>query len=211
MLPLPPGPTYRDIVIRSLHRGDFTRIADSLEEFRFSRSFVAYRELWDVFDMMEKEGAYGPYEVLYKEIFVFLLELHPPLVLGLPGGTTMRQDLALFIFLSPDPLLDPDISLLALRACVESLFTNYAGIGRIVTAIGQPSPREPKVRLLLDTGFQLVEETPEGLSIFVCSPETFIPPPPPDPDDPKASPLPPNPQDPDDPRTSPSPPDPLPL
>jgi len=126
--------------------------------------------LWEIYDSMEKEEAFGAYLVFYHERLLFLLEVHPPVQMDLATDYLSQPGtIGIYCFYASP---DDHLNLIALRAVVGALLS-YRSIRRIVTRINFTHPGDPRVLLLEKAGFRRLTKTPDKAAVYYCTGDTF--------------------------------------
>jgi hypothetical protein len=127
--------------------------------------------LWEIYDSMERNGAYGAYLLTWHERPLFLLEVHPLIqmdlercYLSLPGTVGIYS----FYFTPEDPLNLP-----ATRACIGALL-DHPAVSRIVTTLAYGQPGDEKTLILEGSGFRRLSENSEKPVVFCCTPASFL-------------------------------------
>lgn len=126
--------------------------------------------LWEIYDSMETNDAFGAYLVFYQERLLFLLEVHPPVQMDLSANLFSQSGtIGIYCFYASR---DEHMNLPALRACIDSLL-HYPTTKRIVTRVNFISPGDQRVDLLEKAGFRRHAQSPDHAAIFFCNPDTF--------------------------------------
>ena len=126
--------------------------------------------LWEIYDSMETEDAFGAYLVFYHDRLLFLLEVHPPVQMDLAAEHLSQPGtIGIYCFYASH---DEQLNLLALRACIGSLL-GYRSIKRIVTRVNFVSPGDSRVMLLEKTGFRRLAKSSDKAAVYYCNPDTF--------------------------------------
>ena len=126
--------------------------------------------LWEIYDSMETNDAFGAYLVFYQERLLFLLEVHPPVQMDLTANLFSQSGtIGIYCFYASR---EDHMNLPALRACIDSLL-HYPTIKRIVTRINFTSPGDPRVGHLEKAGFRRLAQSPDRAAIYYCNPDTF--------------------------------------
>ena len=127
--------------------------------------------LWEIYDSMETEDAYGAYLVFYHDRLLFLLEVHPPVQMDLANDYISKPGtIGIYSFFSnkQDPMNVP-----AIRTCIDALLS-YPGIRRIITRVNFIAPQDPRVTLLEQAGFRRQAKSPDKSAIYCCTQDTFF-------------------------------------
>ena len=121
--------------------------------------------LWEIYDSMETNDAYGTYLVFYQERLLFLLEVHPPIQMDLSADLFSQSGtIGIYCFYASR---EEHMNLPALRACIDSLL-HYPAIKRIITRVNFITPGDPRIDLLEKAGFRRLAQSPDRAAIFYC-------------------------------------------
>ena len=126
--------------------------------------------LWEIYDSMETEDAFGAYLIFYYDQPLFLLEVHPPVQMDLAADYLSRPGtVGIYSFYSHrhDPMNLP-----ALRACIDAML-GYPFVQRIVTRLNFASDHDPRVALLEKAGFRRQTKSSDRSAIYYCTADTF--------------------------------------
>jgi hypothetical protein len=126
--------------------------------------------LWEIYDSMETDEAFGAYLVFHHDRFLFLLEVHPPVQMDLSTDyLSSPGTIGIYCFYSAP---NNPMNLPALRAVIGTLL-GYRSIHRIVTRINFVASGDPRVLLLEKAGFRRLTKSPDKAAIYFCNPDTF--------------------------------------
>jgi hypothetical protein len=126
--------------------------------------------LWEIYDSMETNDAFGAYLVFYQDRLIFLLEVHPAVQMDLSANLFSQPGtIGIYCFYASR---DEHMNLPALRACIDSLL-HYPTTRRIVTRVNFISPGDPRVELLEKAGFRRHAQSPDRAAVFFCDSDTF--------------------------------------
>ncbi|GGA91385.1 hypothetical protein GCM10011511_13410 [Puia dinghuensis] len=126
--------------------------------------------LWEIYDSMETDDAYGAYLVFYNDRLLLLLEVHPPVQMDLAADYMSKPGtIGIYCFYAnrQDPMNLP-----AIRTCIDALL-GYRSIKRIVTRVNFVGPQDPRVALLEQAGFRRLAKSPDKSAIYYCTQDTF--------------------------------------
>jgi hypothetical protein len=127
--------------------------------------------LWEIYDNMDSNGAFGAYLISWYERPLLLLEVHPPIQMDLQRRYLSRYGtvgIYCFYFTSGDPLNLP-----ATRACIGALL-DHPAVGWIVTTLAHGQPGEEKILILEGSGFRRLSEKSGKPVVFCCTPASFL-------------------------------------
>jgi len=126
--------------------------------------------LWEIYDSMETEDAFGAYLVYDQDRLLFLMEVHPPVQMDLAANYLSQPGtIGIYCFYVSN---DDHMNLPALRTCIDSLLS-YKSIQRIVTRISFVSPNDSRVTLLEKAGFRRLAKSPDIAAVYYCNNATF--------------------------------------
>jgi hypothetical protein len=126
--------------------------------------------LWEIYDSMETEDAFGAYLVFYRDRLLFLLEVHPPVQMDLAAEHLSQPGtIGIYCFYASG---EEHMNLPALRTIIDTLLV-YPSIKRIVTRVNFVTPGDPRVGLLEKAGFRRQTDSPDKAAIYFCNPDTF--------------------------------------
>jgi len=126
--------------------------------------------LWEIYDRMDTNAAFGAYLVSQDNHILFLLEVHPPVQMDL-RSEVLSQPGTIGIYCFYHSLLE-SANLPAFRACISSLFT-YSSVSRILTTLNHIAPGDPRATLLKRSGFSRLPENTDKAAIYCCTRESF--------------------------------------
>jgi hypothetical protein len=126
--------------------------------------------LWEIYDRMDTNGAFGAYLVSQRDHILFLLEVHP----------AVQMDLRMEFLSQPGTIgiycfyhsLRENVNLPAFRACIGSLFNDPA-IGNILTTMNHVAAGDPRTILLEKSGFTRLSEITDRSAVFSCTRDSF--------------------------------------
>ena len=125
--------------------------------------------LWEIYDTMEpnEEDPFGAYMVFYRDRFLFLLEIHPPLMMGLSPDLCQPGTIGIYCFYAnpADPM-----NIAAFRACISQLLDS---VDRILTLPIYTIPADPRVNILSKAGFLRLTKNPDPKAVFGCTAQSF--------------------------------------
>ena len=126
--------------------------------------------LWEIYDSMEPNGdAFGAYMIYYHDRLLFLLEVHPPVMMGLPPELSRPGTVGIFCFYNS--LLE-SMNLAALRSCIGCLL-DFPSVDRVLTTLAYSVPGDPKISLLERSGFKRLSKSPDHASVYCCTAKSF--------------------------------------
>lgn len=127
--------------------------------------------LWEIYDSMEpsEDEVFGAYMVYYRDHLLFLMEIHPPVMMGLAPELSQPGTVGVYCFFNS--LLDP-MNPQALRACTGSLL-DHPSVDRILTTLTYTIPVDPRIQFLEKSGFKRVLKSPDRAAVYSCTAKTF--------------------------------------
>lgn len=126
--------------------------------------------LWEIYDRMDTNGAFGAYLVSHYNHILFLLEVHPAVQMDLRGEFLSQPGtIGIYCFYHS---LEETVNLPAFRACISSLF-NDPSIRNILTTLNHVSPGDPRSPLLEKSGFTRFSENTDRSAVYSCTRDSF--------------------------------------
>jgi hypothetical protein len=127
--------------------------------------------LWEIYDSMEpsEDEVFGAYMVYYRDHLLFLMEIHPPVMMGLAPELSQPRTVGVYCFFNS--LLD-SMNPQALRACIGSLL-DHPSVDRILTTLTYTIPADPRIHFLERSGFKRVLKSPDRAAVYSCTAKTF--------------------------------------
>ena len=126
--------------------------------------------LWEIYDRMDTNAAFGAYLVSQNNHILFLLEVHPPVQMDL-RSEFLSQPGTIGIYCFYHSLLET-ANLPAFRACIASLFA-YPSVNRILTTLNHIAPGDTRATLLQRSGFSRLPENMERSAVYCCTRDSF--------------------------------------
>ena len=126
--------------------------------------------LWEIYDRMDTNGAYGAYLVSQYNHILFLLEVHPAVQMDLrPEFLSKPGTIGIYCFYHS---FQETVNLPAFRACIASLF-NDPSIRNILTTMNHLPAGDPRSLLLQRSGFSRLSENTDRTAVYSCTRESF--------------------------------------
>ncbi len=127
--------------------------------------------LWEIYDRMDTNEAFGAYLVSQRNHILFLLEVHPPVQMDLRiEFLSQPGTIGIYCFYHS---LQESVNLPAFCACINSLFS-YPSIGRILTTLNHVASCDTRTTLLEKSGFSRLSESTERTSVYCCTRDSFL-------------------------------------
>jgi hypothetical protein len=125
--------------------------------------------LWEIYDSMEpnEDDLFGAYMVFYRDRFLFLLEIHHPMMMGLSPDLSGPGTIGIYTFYAnpADPM-----NITAFRACISRLLDS---VDRVLTLPIYTIPADPRVTILAKSGFLRLSKSHDPKAIFGCTAQSF--------------------------------------
>lgn len=126
--------------------------------------------LWEIYDRMDTNGAFGAYLVSQYNHILFLLEVHPAVQMDLRGEFLSQPGtIGIYCFYHS---LQETVNLPAIQACINSLF-NDPSIGNILTTLNYIAPGDPRSLLLERAGFTRLTGNTDRSAVYCCTRDSF--------------------------------------
>ena len=126
--------------------------------------------LWEIYDRMDTNDAFGAYLVSEYNHILFLLEVHPAVQMDL-RVEFLSQPGAIGIYCFYHSMQET-INLPAFRTCISSLF-NYPSISCILTTLNHVAAGDARTALLEKAGFSRLSENTDRSAVYCCTRESF--------------------------------------
>ena len=140
----------------------------------YGSALLAYSDegLWEIYDTMDGNEAnvFGAYLVSYLDRPLFLLEVHPPVQMGLDTEyLSERGTIGIYCFYTSGA--DP-MNLTGFRACISSLL-DHPSVDQIVTTTTNMPVDDPRVTILGNSGFTRLPKNHDRPTIYRCTQISF--------------------------------------
>jgi hypothetical protein len=173
MFALPTNPSCGTLTVKPVNKATDRPVIREIFRREFygeDRLYYPDEGLWEIYDRMETEDAFGAYLVSRGDQVLFLLEVHPPIQMDLVSDyLSIPGTIGIYCFCYSR---DTAIHLPAFRACIGSLLS-LPTISQILTSLSHVTGDDPRASMLENSGFSPLPAGSDKLSVYCCTKDSF--------------------------------------